>query len=168
MSLLKVQNALRVDQPVKFCKRLKVWSGGTGKRESALMPDSKMLLLVQNEIGQIVGRRLTRSENHDEAQELLQHLKNSFSEADSQYVISDNANAIRNLVSKEISAAVNSNGKGPPSERLTKIQHRVESLEAAMTESVLCLSAIVLAFPHDVPAFVPPIIEELDQFLYMK
>lgn len=37
-----------------------------------------------------------------------------------------------------------------------------------MTESVLSLSAVVLAFPHDVPSFVPPIFEELGRFLYMK
>ncbi|KAG3182225.1 hypothetical protein PC128_g14744 [Phytophthora cactorum] len=58
--------------------------------------------------------------------------------------------------------------EGAPSEELKKAQDRVESLEAMMTESVLSLSAIVLAFPHDVPAFVPPIIEELGRFLYMK
>ncbi|ETO79994.1 hypothetical protein F444_05413 [Phytophthora nicotianae P1976] len=57
---------------------------------------------------------------------------------------------------------------GVPSEELKKVQDRLESLEATMTESVLSLSAIVLAFPHDVPAFVPPIIEELGRFLYMK
>ncbi|KAI9983850.1 hypothetical protein PInf_007927 [Phytophthora infestans] len=58
--------------------------------------------------------------------------------------------------------------EGAPSEELKKAQDRLQDLEATMTESVLSLSAIVLAFPHDVPAFVPPIFEELGRFLYIK
>ncbi|KAE9357313.1 hypothetical protein PF008_g3225 [Phytophthora fragariae] len=53
-------------------------------------------------------------------------------------------------------------------EELTKVQEQLKGLEAKMTESVLSLSAVVLAFPHDVPSFVPPIFEELGRFLYMK
>ncbi|ETI44469.1 hypothetical protein F443_10826 [Phytophthora nicotianae P1569] len=106
MSSLKVRKALRVDHFVKFCKRLKVWPDGTGKRES--MSDAKMLLLVQNEIGQIVGRRLTRSENHDETREILLHVRSAFSgtESGSKYVISDHANGIRNLVSSVFDSSV--------------------------------------------------------------
>ncbi|ETO84361.1 hypothetical protein F444_01715 [Phytophthora nicotianae P1976] len=106
MSSLKVRKALRVDHFVKFCKRLKVWPDGTGKRES--MSDAKMLLLVQNEIGQIVGRRLTRSENHDETREILLHVRSAFSgtEIGSKYVISDHANGIRNLVSSVFDSSV--------------------------------------------------------------
>ncbi|ETK71718.1 hypothetical protein L915_21083, partial [Phytophthora nicotianae] len=104
MSSLMVRKALRVDHSVKFCKRLKVWPGGTGKRES--MSDAKMLLLAQNKIGQIVGRRLTRSENHDGTRELLQHMKGTFSEERLQYIISDNANAISNEVSSVFGKAV--------------------------------------------------------------
>lgn len=99
MSTLKVKKVLRVDHSVKFCKRLKVWVGGTGKRES--MSDTKMLLLLQNEIGQIVGRRLTRSENHDETRELLEYVKEAFDDVDNgeeRFIVSDNANAIRSLV----------------------------------------------------------------------
>ncbi|KAH7467449.1 Proteasome activator complex subunit 4 [Phytophthora ramorum] len=55
-----------------------------------------------------------------------------------------------------------------PEEELKKIHDRLKALEVKMTESVLSLSAIVLAFPHDVPRFVPPIFEELGRFLYMK
>ncbi|KUF91874.1 hypothetical protein AM587_10004276 [Phytophthora nicotianae] len=67
-----------------------------------------MLLLVQNEIGQIVGRRLTRSENHDETREILLHVRSAFSgtESGSKYVISDHANGIRNLVSSVFDSSV--------------------------------------------------------------
>ncbi|ETP01116.1 hypothetical protein F441_21574, partial [Phytophthora nicotianae CJ01A1] len=54
----------------------------------------------------IVGRRLTRSENHDGTRELLQHMKGTFSEERLQYIISDNANAISNLVSSVFGKAV--------------------------------------------------------------
>ncbi|KAF1784271.1 hypothetical protein GQ600_14592 [Phytophthora cactorum] len=49
MRKLRVKRVLRLDHSVKFCKKLTV------------MYDAKMLLLAQNEIGQIVGRRLTWS-----------------------------------------------------------------------------------------------------------
>ncbi|OWZ22781.1 hypothetical protein PHMEG_0002453 [Phytophthora megakarya] len=58
--------------------------------------------------------------------------------------------------------------EGATDEELQQVQERVKKLEAKMMESVLSLSAIVLAFPHDVPPFVPPIFEELGRFLYMK
>ncbi|KAG7388893.1 Proteasome activator complex subunit 4 [Phytophthora boehmeriae] len=53
-------------------------------------------------------------------------------------------------------------------DELKKTQDRLLAVEEKMMESVLSLSAIVLAFPHDVPSFVPPIFEELGPFLYMK
>ncbi|KAG3140056.1 hypothetical protein PC128_g25268 [Phytophthora cactorum] len=64
------------------------------------MKDAKMLLLLQNEIGQIVGRRLTRSENNDETRELLEHVKRAFPvETDSNtcVIVSDNANSVRSM-----------------------------------------------------------------------
>ncbi|KAG6944668.1 hypothetical protein JG688_00016967 [Phytophthora aleatoria] len=98
MRCTQVKRALRMDHSVKFCKRLKIWPGGTGKRES--MKDAKMLLLLQNEIGQIVGRRLTHSENNDETRELLEHVKSAFPvETDSNtcVIVSDNANSVRSM-----------------------------------------------------------------------
>ncbi|KAE9059940.1 hypothetical protein PF006_g31765, partial [Phytophthora fragariae] len=59
-----------------------------------------MLLLLQNEIGQIVGRRLTRSENNDETRELLEHVKGPLLAAEDgqeRLLISDNVNAVRNM-----------------------------------------------------------------------
>ncbi|KAL3672465.1 hypothetical protein V7S43_001763 [Phytophthora oleae] len=58
--------------------------------------------------------------------------------------------------------------EGSTDEELKKTQERLKTLEVKMMESVLSLSAIVLAFPLEVPDFVPPIFEELGQFLYMK
>ncbi|OWY98481.1 hypothetical protein PHMEG_00030747 [Phytophthora megakarya] len=107
MKTTKVKKALRVDHSVKFCKKLKVRPRGPGKRES--MRDTKMLLLLQNEIGQIVGRRLTRSENNDETRECLEHVKDSFpdeGEVDPCYVISDNANSVRAMVQDVLGASV--------------------------------------------------------------
>ncbi|OWY94342.1 hypothetical protein PHMEG_00035956 [Phytophthora megakarya] len=65
MSRTKVKKVLRGDHSV--------WPGGTGNRES--MTDAKMLLFLQNEIDPIVGRRLTRSDNHSKTRELLEHTK---------------------------------------------------------------------------------------------
>nr|KAE8919422.1 hypothetical protein PF009_g30272 [Phytophthora fragariae] len=107
MRCTDVRKALRMDHSVKFCKRLKVWPGGTGKRES--IKDAKMLLLLQNEIGQIVGRRLTRSENNDETRELLEHVKGPLLAAEDgqeRLLISDNVNAVRNMVSSVFGASV--------------------------------------------------------------
>ncbi|OWZ20207.1 LOW QUALITY PROTEIN: hypothetical protein PHMEG_0005407 [Phytophthora megakarya] len=107
MKTTKVKKTLRVDHSVKFCKKLKVWPGGTGKCES--MRDAKMLLLLQNEIGQIVGRCFTWSENNDETRELLEHVKGSFpdeGEVDPCYVISDNANSVRAMVQDVLGTSV--------------------------------------------------------------
>ncbi|KAG6959729.1 hypothetical protein JG687_00008619 [Phytophthora cactorum] len=60
-----------------------------------------MLLLLQNDIGQIIGRRLTRSENHNDTHELLEHVKGAFDDGandDEWFIVCDNANAIRRLV----------------------------------------------------------------------
>ncbi|EGZ05063.1 hypothetical protein PHYSODRAFT_534838, partial [Phytophthora sojae] len=70
MKYCVVKRVMRMDHSVKFCKRLKLWKA-KGQRES--LKDAKMLLLFQNEIGQIIGRRLTRSENREETRALLQH-----------------------------------------------------------------------------------------------
>ncbi|KAG6953658.1 hypothetical protein JG687_00012266 [Phytophthora cactorum] len=107
MRCTQVKRALRMYHSVKFCKRLKIWPGGTGKRES--MKDAKMLVLLQNEIGQIVGRWLTRSENNFETRELLEHVKSACPvETDSNMcvIISDNANAVRSLVNEVFGSAV--------------------------------------------------------------
>ncbi|KUF97442.1 hypothetical protein AM587_10004019 [Phytophthora nicotianae] len=98
MQHLKVRRALRIDHSVKFCKKLKNWTG-SGQREG--IADGKMLLLAQNEIGQIIGRRLTRSENNEETEELLRSVAHSFQPATSNgdlFVVSDDASSVRNMV----------------------------------------------------------------------
>ncbi|EGZ06778.1 hypothetical protein PHYSODRAFT_530031 [Phytophthora sojae] len=70
-----VKRVMRMDHSVKFCKRLKLRKA-KGQRES--LKDARMLLLFQNEIGQIIGRRPTRSENKEETRALLQHVKSQF------------------------------------------------------------------------------------------
>ncbi|KAE9274935.1 hypothetical protein PR003_g29470 [Phytophthora rubi] len=99
MRKMQVKRAIRMDHSVKFCKKLKVWTG-SGKRES--MSDAKMLLLVQNEIGQIVGRRLTRSENNEETEALLRWVKPSLcmdnDEVNCICLVSDNATGVKGMV----------------------------------------------------------------------
>ncbi|KUF82019.1 hypothetical protein AM587_10002221 [Phytophthora nicotianae] len=98
MQHLKVRRALRIDHSVKFCMKLKNWTG-SGQREG--IADGKMLLLAQNEIGQIIGRRLTRSENNEETEELLRSVAHSFQPATSNgdlFVVSDDASSVRNMV----------------------------------------------------------------------
>ncbi|KAG1700106.1 hypothetical protein DVH05_011918 [Phytophthora capsici] len=90
-----VKKVVRMDHSVKFCKRLKNWEGH-GQRENLV--DAKMLLLLQNEIGQIVGRRLTSSENKDETMQLLSEVKSQFETSGDCFLISDNATAVRDFV----------------------------------------------------------------------
>ncbi|EGZ18258.1 hypothetical protein PHYSODRAFT_500774 [Phytophthora sojae] len=69
MQKMSVRKVLRVDHSAKFCKKLKVWDG-LGQRTS--ISDAKLLLLIQNEVGQIVGRRLT-SDNANGVRGMVQH-----------------------------------------------------------------------------------------------
>ncbi|KAE9055633.1 hypothetical protein PF006_g32904, partial [Phytophthora fragariae] len=65
------------------------------------MTDAKLLLLVQNEIGQIVGRHLTRSENNEETSALLPESIVPTLSPDSSgemFLVCDNANAVRTMV----------------------------------------------------------------------
>lgn len=58
--------------------------------------------------------------------------------------------------------------EGASEEDIAKSKARIKSNEAKMATSVLAMSAIVLAFPYSVPAWVPPLFEELGRFLYVK
>ncbi|EGZ09030.1 hypothetical protein PHYSODRAFT_389921, partial [Phytophthora sojae] len=69
MQKMSVRNVLRVDHSATFCKKLKVWDG-SGQRTS--ISDAKLLLLIQNEVRQIVGRRLT-SDNANGVRGMVQH-----------------------------------------------------------------------------------------------
>eukprot|EP00644_Phytophthora_capsici_P000824 jgi/Phyca11/109320/e_gw1.16.118.1 len=59
----KCARLIRMDHSQKFCGKLKVW-GSEGQKEQ--LSSVRMLLLVQNEVGQIVGKGLTSSENHED------------------------------------------------------------------------------------------------------
>ncbi|ETK94828.1 hypothetical protein L915_02180 [Phytophthora nicotianae] len=61
-----------------------------------------MLLLVQKEVGQIMGRTLTKSENHAETETLLQSLVSKMGNASDgpRICVCDNANANRNLIER--------------------------------------------------------------------
>lgn len=96
MKQTTVKKGVRMDHLVKFCKGLKVWEGH-GKRDN--LADVKMLLLVQNEIGQIVGRRLTSSENKEETMQLLSDVQPQLeTNGECKYLITDNARAVRDFV----------------------------------------------------------------------
>lgn len=57
---------------------------------------------------------------------------------------------------------------GGESEELVGARQKLKANEDVMVRSVLGMCAIVLAFPHSVPPFVPPMFEELGKFLYLK
>ncbi|OWY93453.1 hypothetical protein PHMEG_00037156, partial [Phytophthora megakarya] len=59
-----------------------------------------MLLLVQNEIGQVMARCLTCSENHEETRAILQPIVDKFSKdpGAERVFVCDHANGMRNLV----------------------------------------------------------------------
>ncbi|KAL3661270.1 hypothetical protein V7S43_013878 [Phytophthora oleae] len=60
--------------------------------------DAKMLLLLQNEIRQIVGRRLTSSENKDKTMQLLSEVRDQFEPVGDCYLVSGNASAVHDFV----------------------------------------------------------------------
>ncbi|RLN52146.1 hypothetical protein BBJ28_00021745, partial [Nothophytophthora sp. Chile5] len=95
---MNVRQTLCSDYYVKFCRILKIW--GSGKRES--LSEAKVLFLAQNEIRQMVRRRLTRSENNEETEALLRWVAPAFasdSDDNELCVVSDSAGAVRNMVS---------------------------------------------------------------------
>lgn len=63
----------------------------------------KMLLLVQNEIGQIVGQAFTKSENNAETEALLSSVMAADklgAERNPRFAVTDNANAVRSMVQR--------------------------------------------------------------------
>jgi hypothetical protein len=105
MQKMSVRKVLRMDHSAKFCKKLKIWDG---PRQRTSISDAKLLLLVQNEVGQIVGRRLTRSENNEETAALLKAVKPTLKAEDEGtiYLVSDNANGVRNMVQNTFGESV--------------------------------------------------------------
>lgn len=53
-------------------------------------------------------------------------------------------------------------------EELERARKKLKTNEGVMVRSVLGMCAIILAFPHTLPLFVPPMFEELGKFLYLK
>ncbi|KAG1688921.1 hypothetical protein DVH05_003005 [Phytophthora capsici] len=93
----KCARLIRMDHSQKFCGKLKVW-GSEGQKEQ--LSSVRMLLLVQNEVGQIVGKGLTSSENHEESAAILRSVVPKLDiHADPPPVcVCDDANKTRSLV----------------------------------------------------------------------
>ncbi|TMW67422.1 hypothetical protein Poli38472_011042 [Pythium oligandrum] len=53
-------------------------------------------------------------------------------------------------------------------EEIARTKQRIKTNENKMSKSILAMSAIVLAFPYSVPAFVPLLFEEMGRYLYVK
>ncbi|EGZ18586.1 hypothetical protein PHYSODRAFT_502857 [Phytophthora sojae] len=113
MAVSQCEKVIRVDHSQKFCSKLKVF-GSDGSKEQA--SSVRMLLLVQNEIGQVVARGLTRSENHEETEAILHLIKKLFGDSvavkqDPFHVIQRLAETIsdqaqRGWLAKRLSAAI--------------------------------------------------------------
>ncbi|KAF4044939.1 hypothetical protein GN244_ATG02644 [Phytophthora infestans] len=82
-----------------------------------------MSLLLQNEIGQIVGRRLARSENHEE--KLVLDVKTEFAPDGDRFAVSDNATAVRKLIEKSYGDSVCV--KRDPFHVITRFSEKVKS-----------------------------------------
>ncbi|OWZ04035.1 hypothetical protein PHMEG_00024140 [Phytophthora megakarya] len=98
-----VTKVVRMDHSVKFCKKLKNWEGH-GQRENLV--DAKLLLLLQNEIGQIIGRCLTSSENKEETMPLLTEMKEQFQSPGDCFLVSDNTFAVAKFVIDRFSESI--------------------------------------------------------------
>ncbi|KAF1785396.1 hypothetical protein GQ600_5397 [Phytophthora cactorum] len=101
----KIKRVIRLDHSQKFCSKLKVY-GAKGKKDQS--SKVRMLLLVQNEIGQIIARGLTYSENHAETAAILKPVASKLAAEPSASLvcITDNANGTRGLIEKVFSGAV--------------------------------------------------------------
>lgn len=104
MSGVECLKVMRLDHSQKFCKKMKVFGAdGINEQSSSI----RMLLLVQNQIGQIVGRALIRSENHAETEALLMSLRGHVCDSDEpQFLVCDNAYTNRSLVQRVLGEAV--------------------------------------------------------------
>lgn len=80
-------------------QELKIFGSDNSKEQSSLV---RLLMLVQNEAGEIVARGLTQSENHDESGAILETLVHKVNhESDDEMVcVCDNAVQTRNLITK--------------------------------------------------------------------
>ncbi|KAF1780292.1 hypothetical protein GQ600_1536 [Phytophthora cactorum] len=104
-----------------FCEVLQALKSLQPTRQRESLVDAKMLLLLQNEIGQIVGRRLTPSENHEETEKLL----TQFAADGDCFVVSDNTNAVRKLIGKSYGDSVRV--KQDPFHVITRFNEKVKS-----------------------------------------
>ena len=100
MNATEVKKVVRIDHSRKFTSLLKKCSSG-GKKEG--VANFHLLLLVQNECGQIVARALTSSENSTETESVLvQKILPRIPEQPAQeyFLVSDNATAVRGSVER--------------------------------------------------------------------
>ncbi|OWY91341.1 hypothetical protein PHMEG_00040115, partial [Phytophthora megakarya] len=97
MASARCEKVIRADHSQKFCSKLKVFGADGSKEQDA---EVRMLLLVQNEIGQVMARCLTCSENHEETRAILQPIVDKFSKdpGAERVFVCDHANSMRNLV----------------------------------------------------------------------
>jgi hypothetical protein len=68
---IRIRRVLCMDHSVKFPKKLKLCEAEGVKKNAESF---KMLLLAQNEIGHVVNRRLTRSENNAQTEGMIQSM----------------------------------------------------------------------------------------------
>ncbi|ETP29251.1 hypothetical protein F442_21563 [Phytophthora nicotianae P10297] len=89
----------------KFCSKLKYFGSG-GKKDQ--LSSVSMLLLVQNEVGQIVARGLARSENQDESATILRLVVPLLDKqtTPAPVCVCDDANETRGMVAKVFGANV--------------------------------------------------------------
>lgn len=93
-----IDRVIRINHSQKLCKKVKLFTDN-GKKEG--LKELRMLLLVQNEAGQIVGRSFASSENYHQTESMLRNKVQeriaASAEKRSQPIIlvSDNATAVR-------------------------------------------------------------------------
>lgn len=105
MATSEYNKVIRVDHSQKFCSKLKVFEADGSKNQASSV---RMLLLVQNEIGQVIARGCTLSENHKETEAILEPVaaKLTRQPTNERFCVCDNANGMRNLVRKLFGGSV--------------------------------------------------------------
>lgn len=130
-----------------------------GQRDRVQTLVSSFLTDEQREV-QEMAKYTLRSLIHNQRPEIVEELSTQWTQqAQETRIMNPKTNRrIARLESEADSSA----------EELEGARKKLKTNEDVMVRSVLGMCAIILAFPHTLPPFVPPMFEELGKFLYLK
>lgn len=121
---------------------------------------SSFLTDEQREV-QEMAKYTLRSLIHNQRPEIVEELSTRWTQQAQE-------TRIVNPKTKRRIARLESEANGDNAEELEGARKKLKTNEDVMVRSVLGMCAVILAFPHTLPPFVPSMFEELGKFLYLK